>query len=346
VKIAVYTIALNEASYVHTWAASAADADYRLILDTGSTDDTVSLARAEGVDVYTAKIDPWRFDEARNEALDLLPTDIDLCIALDMDEVLLPGWREELEKLPPEVTRPRYEYTWSWNPDGTPGLTYHGDKIHARYKGYRWKHPVHEVLVSDQEIQGWCDLKIHHFPDPAKSRGQYFPMLELAVAEDPEDDRNAHYLAREYYYHGMYEKAAAEFKRHLSLPRAVWSSERAESMRYLATSEPWLAETWLLRSCAEDSSRREPWIGLAEHYLSQEDWPGCYHAATRALSITERPTTYINQAESWGWKPHDLAALAAHFLGMKQEAIRHGEAAVNLNPDDDRLNANLAFYTA
>ena len=29
-----------------------------------------------------------------------------------------------------------------------------------------------------------------------KSRGQYLPLLELSEEEDPEDDRNMHYLGR------------------------------------------------------------------------------------------------------------------------------------------------------
>jgi hypothetical protein len=41
-KIAVYTIALNESAHVERWANSAADADYRIVADTGSTDDTPS----------------------------------------------------------------------------------------------------------------------------------------------------------------------------------------------------------------------------------------------------------------------------------------------------------------
>ena len=39
-KIAVYTIALNEEKFVERWAESCKDADYRLILDNGSTDGT------------------------------------------------------------------------------------------------------------------------------------------------------------------------------------------------------------------------------------------------------------------------------------------------------------------
>ena len=191
-KIAVYTIAKNEEKFVERWFESAKEADSLRILDTGSTDNTVTVARDLGVDVRRWEFNPWRFDEARNMALSMVPEDVDMCIALDMDEVLVAGWRAYIEQAIAEgVTRPRYQYTWSWNGD-KPGLQYGGDKIHARH-GYRWKHPVHEVIVPDgEEKQGWYGLEIHHHPDQTKSRGQYFPLLELAVQEDPDDDRNAH----------------------------------------------------------------------------------------------------------------------------------------------------------
>ena len=45
-------------------------------------------------------------------------------------------------------------------------------------------------------------MQLDHHPDPSKSRGQYLPLLELSVQEDSEDDRNVHYLGREYMYRG------------------------------------------------------------------------------------------------------------------------------------------------
>lgn len=342
-RVAVYTIAKNEAQFVQRWADSCAEADYRLILDTGSTDDTVALAEAAGVTVKSSIIDPWRFDMARNLALSLVP-DVDYCIALDMDEVLVPGWRQHLEAV--SCTRPRYQYTWSWNPDGTPGLVYGGDKIHAR-QGYKWKHPVHEVLVTDGivETQEWIRLEIHHFPDHSKSRGQYFPLLRLAVEEDPDDDRNAYYFARELFFHGFYDEAREEFLRHLSLPRAKWEPERAASMRYLAKITGGdEGERWLLRAAGECPWRREAWVDLASHYYARRDWPSCYAAAVRALRITEKPLEYICEAFAWGAAPHDLAALSAYHLGLHDAAVRYGEAAVELEPNESRLRDNLDWY--
>lgn len=343
-KVAVYTIALNEAKFVERWFQSAKDADYLLIADTGSTDNTVEIARNLGIEVVQIEIKPWRFDKARNAALDALPDDIDYCIALDMDEILVEGWRPQLEQVPAGTTRPRYSYTWSWKDDGTPGLVYGGDKIHARH-GYRWKHPVHEVLMPQGvEIQNWIGLEIHHHPDHAKSRGQYFPLLKLAVEEDPDDDRNAFYYARELFFHGYRDEAIAEFKRHLSLRRATWRPERAASMRYLAKLEVDERESWLLRAIAEAPDRREAAIELADHYHQQQRWAECYALAKRALAITEKPLEYLCEEFAWGYLPHDLAALSAHFLGLRDQAVIHGRLAMDLNPDDQRLRNNLQHY--
>ena len=68
-KVAVYTIALNEEQFVERWVASAREADVILIADTGSTDKTVELAESLGVTVVSVNITPWRFDMARNAAL-------------------------------------------------------------------------------------------------------------------------------------------------------------------------------------------------------------------------------------------------------------------------------------
>lgn len=341
-KIAVYTIAKNEEQFVERWAESAKEADIRFILDTGSTDCTVDTARSLGVEVVVASISPWRFDDARNASLALLPADIDYCIALDMDEILVPGWREELEKA--TTTRPRYKYTWSWV-DGKPGLQYNGDKIHKR-QGYRWKHPVHEVLVTDRmdETQEVIGLEIHHYPDETKSRGQYFPLLELSTKEDPWDDRNAFYYGRELFFWGKYNEAAAELQRHLNLPKAVWPPERAASMRYLAKCLPDQARSWLEEAIAEAPGRREALVELAQYFYAREDWQNCYWRALDAIKIEEKPLDYLCEEFAWNDLPYDLAAISAYKLGFIKEAIKYGEKAFELNPTDERLATNLFFY--
>jgi glycosyltransferase involved in cell wall biosynthesis len=347
-KVAVYSIALNEEQFVQPWYESAKEADYLLIADTGSTDGTVALAKSLGIHVVDISIKPWRFDDARNASLACIPDDIDYCIALDLDEVLVPGWREQLNSVPTQTTRPRYKYTWNWKEDGTPGLQYGGDKIHSRH-GYRWKHPVHEVMITDRitEVQNWVGLEIHHHADSTKPRSQYLPLLEQSVKEDPSDDRNAFYYARELFFYGRFEESEQEFKRHLSLPKAVWKPERAASMRYIAKlqGDYQTAWDWFLKAHQEDPGRREPLVDAAKLLYENEAWTACLQAAEKAIAISEKPLDYLCEEFAWGSAPWDYAAIAAYRLGNFEKALTYGTKAVELNPNDPRLIANLAFYS-
>ena len=345
-KVAVYTIAKNEQQFVDRWWESAKDADYIYIADTGSTDLTRYKAFLKGIKVIDLKISPWRFDDARNAALAAIPLDADYCIALDMDEVLLPGWREELEKAHAEGwTRPRYKYTWSWKEDGTPGLEYGGDKIHAR-KGYRWKHPVHEVITpyAVTETQGWIGLEIHHYPDHTKSRSQYFDLLKLSVEEDPRDDRNAFYYARELFFNKMLKEATDEFKRYLDLPTARWGAERAAAYRYIAKCNPEFGDSYLAAAIREDSGRRESYVDMAMWQYSNENWEDCYKYANLALEIKTKPLDYLCEEFAWGALPYDLASISAWHLKEKEKAIEFIKEAIKIEPENKRLITNLSFF--
>jgi Flp pilus assembly protein TadD len=63
-----------------------------------------------------------------------------------------------------------------------------------------------------------------------------------------------------------------------------------------------------------------------------------------ALEIKDKELVYTCDPEVWGSKPYDLAAISAHNLGLKEEAVRYGQAAAELSPNDERLKNNLAFY--
>lgn len=335
-RIAVYAIAKNEAQHVERFLASIHEADYIVVADTGSTDNTVDLLRAGGAQVHSIAVNPWRFDTARNLSLDLVPHDADICFCLDLDEVAAPGWRQAIEAAwTPYATRLRYLFVWSHHDDGSADISFWASKIHSRH-GYRWRHPVHEVLTAEgADIPADCTLRVDHYPDAAKPRSSYLPLLEKAVEEDPDDDRNAFYLGREYVFHQMWSQAIQQLERHLALPAAQWPPERAASMSYLATALKELnrheeAITWLERACTEAPDQREPWVDLAQLCYESQLWEKGFFAARRALSITERPRTYLTHGYAWGHRPYDIAAVCAWNIGLTQTAFAYASAVGQL----------------
>ena len=352
IQICVYAICKNEARFARRWYSSMSEADAVYVLDTGSEDGSAELLTELGAVVQRQDVLPWRFDRARNLSLQLVPRSADICVCTDLDEVFCPGWRVALERAwTPETTQARYEYIWSFDAQGRDDVSFFAEKIHSR-QNYIWRGAVHEVPVCTTGVPRFTlarGVRLEHYPDAAKSRGQYLPLLEQAVQEEPENDRMVHYLGREYMFVGRWSESIRTLQRHLELPRATWRDERCASMRFIARC--WLhlqrrdeAEQWLLRACAEAPWLREPWVELAGFCTESGDAAGALFAALRALEISERPCSYITEGVCWGALPHDLAALAAWKLGLYDLAVREGEAALALSPEDGRLAENLRFY--
>lgn len=349
-KVAVYAIALNEQAFVERCMATAREADLVIVADTGSTDDTIDKLVREGAIVHPISIRPWRFDDARNAALALVPDDVDVCVAIDLDEVLTAGWRARLETEWGDANRGKYSYTWSHHPDGSPAVTYMYDRIHSRY-GYRWRHPCHETLYPDriEQVDAQLSLELHHWPDPTKPRSQYLELLEVAANEQPLDSRTAHYLGRELMFAQQWARAVDELRRHLELPTSTWAPERAASMRFVGRCLAQLGQhddalVWFRAATDTAPDTREPWVELAQACHDQQRWHECYSAAVFALKITVRPAIYINDARAWGEVPDDLASVAAWHLGLHHDAITHAEHALAIAPDNQRVADNLTLY--
>lgn len=320
-KIAVYTIALNEEKFVERWYESAKDADYLLIADTGSTDKTVRLAKKLGINVIKISIKPWRFDDARNAALASLPDDIDMCIALDMDEVLDEGWREALEKTTGTQIHYKYRYNWQ-NVDQTiPGLITSQAKVHARH-GYRWKYIVHEYIYADRNenhnIEISEDFGITHYPDEEKSRSQYDKMIKDALDEEPDSHRYQLYYAKSLVSTDP-EQAAKEFRKYIFMKDdGRLKTDICASYITLSLLEPRKAEKHL-HSALKTWYAREPLVSLAVYYFNKKKWRNSRKYCQKALQITQRTTDHGYLQFAWGYLPKNMLYVCNHNLKLKNK---------------------------
>lgn len=345
-KIVVYAISKNEEKFVNRWVSSMKEADAIYVLDTGSIDKTVQKLKENDVNVKVKKIVPWRFDVARNASLEIIPDEFDIYVCTDLDEVLLPGWRKKLEEnWKKDTTRAKYTYNWKLDND-KPIVSFYSDKIHIR-KNYKWTHPVHEVLQYDG-IENYIiidDLILNHYPDISKSRSSYLPLLELSVKEDPNDDRNMHYLGREYMYHEKWNECIETLIKHLKLPSALWKDERCASMRFIARSYKNLnrieeSRMWLKKAINEAPYLREPWVELGLLEYENNNYETAIFYVEEALKINTREKTYINEIFSWNETPYDLLSICYFNIGNFAKSLENINIALSINPNDERLISN------
>lgn len=203
-KICVYTICKNEEKNAFRWLQSAQEADAIYVSDTGSTDRTVEiLEQNPKVHLIHGKYtgENFRFDYARNEVLDMIPEDMNLCIMLDFDCIFNAGWRLLLEQYLEK------EYNWKDNLDNMVALLdckmldlneldkNEGLAMVRRFlgfsfiKGARYIRAVHEDLyipdtddISYLEIPESVCLMIHD-PDIGQNDRKLNQYLDLAVLD-------------------------------------------------------------------------------------------------------------------------------------------------------------------
>jgi hypothetical protein len=337
-KIAVYSIALNEEKHVARWAKACAGADGMFVLDTGSTDSTVDLLKKHAIHVNKASISPWRFDVARNASLALIPGDYDICVSVDMDEVPEPEFWNKLRK----QWKKGSNRGWIYMDTGTVWVS---DRIHARH-GFQWKYPIHEVpapSMGTEVVPCAIEATIRHQPDNTKSRAQYLTMLEQAVQDDPKDQRMLIYLAREYGFHKRYEDVIETVKK---LNQSGWDVERAAACRNAGDACTHMGRTeealgWYEGGAEVLPDEPESWVALAQYHYFQKNWQECYDASLKGLK-TLPAKHYLAQPNSM-FQLNDFASLSAWELGLKKEAITYANKAVSITRDQ-RILDNLAFY--
>ena len=343
--VAVYTIALNEAAHAERWANSAVGADYRIVADTGSTDNTVELLDRAGVTVHRIAVRPWRFDVARNTALALIPSDVEVCLSMDMDEFLEPGWRPKLEAAwTPETTALHCRLALRSSVDDPMPKTWPAKKFHARW-GYRFKRAVHEALffTNGQEVARDCpDLLVHHVQDRSKdTRAQYLPLLEVAYREDPDDSQICFWLGRDYMWANRLDEGVEVLQHYLALPSSTWREERAEAMRCLARMQPDDRMSWLDKARTEASHRREVWLDLAEEFHNREDWVNLFWACANGIERTHHTGSYLDDLHSWGSRLFELGAIACWRLDFMSRAFEWAQRALELEPANEHLKHTL-----
>lgn len=362
-KLAVYTICKNEIKFVDTFMRSVLEADYVVVLDTGSTDGCYEKLLEyqrkypEKVIVSQKVYDNFRFDVARNDNLDMCPDDTDIYISIDLDEVMTPaGWVNKIKEkwIPGHTQRASYLYTWSFTKSGKPGRIFWYNKAHN--KDWRWKHPVHELLAStitgSEHYDGSVSVRIdgimlEHHPDKTKSRGSYLSLLRLRKEENPDDSYGLIYLCHELHYRGLYEESIEELKGALEKFSDHYNEiEKGSCYLFMGDNYRCLNRETEAIECYKQAiniipSYREPYLNLAKVYLDLKQFETAKYTILESLQKSFRHYSWLERDTSWSWEPYDLLDLACYYSGDYTGAAAYAAKALDLEPGSKRLKENL-----
>lgn len=352
-KICVYCISKNESKFVNRFMDSLEEiSGHVYVLDTGSTDNTVELFKSRGANIVQKKYGEFKFDVARNDSLELVPDDYDICICLDIDEIIKKGFTEVINRIWTEnTTQIYYPFYCTVDENDNPKRQFINNKIHSR-KDFKWVYPIHEVLKYEGTNPNTIrtdEILVIHKPDQNKSRDFYMELLEKRVKEYPEDTRNTFLLSGEYRGRGMWIEAIKMCNQYLNISKPKASSEKIKVLCNLAQSYRAMelydeSILWASEALKEPEITREPYMQMIYTYYEGKKYEELIKVAKKALEIENYNTNVIDNVECWDGTIYDYLSIAYFNIQDYDNAIKYINLDIEKNPNIQRLKDNKKIF--
>ena len=328
--------------------------DHWILVDTGSTDGTMRVAR-ESLEGIPGELHerPWRdFGTNRTEAIALARGRADYLLLIDADEELTapPGFR--LPALTHDQVLARCRI-------GESDTTWYRPTLARAVIPWRYEGVLHEYLTADvPHTTGRVEeLLVRSYSDgarnadPTEKYRRDARLLKEALRGDPGNVRTAFYLAQSYRDAGDRARAHDAFARRAAMggwPEEAWYALYQVAVLKEKMQRPW-PETLAayLAAYQRRPSRAEPLYDLARHYRAADEFPLAELFARAALAVPSPSDILFVEASVYAWRAADELAVATYWLGKYAESAalsaRILESGAVPASHLDRVRSNLAF---
>lgn len=334
--------------------------DHWTIVDTGSTDATVAVARElfGGVPGQVIR-DEWRgYGPSRNVALEAARPHSEWLLTLDADDTVA----GELERhVPAGCDSVEAEYRFG-------PLHYWVTRMVRADAGWRWHGRAHEYLErTDGPVVPFRTARfvVHHHADGgnrATKLQRELDLLQADHAEHPADQRTLFYLARTHEDLGDPARAADWYRRRIAAggwEEESWYSTWRLGVCLLASGRVDEGCGTLWSSWGRRPWRAEPLWTLAEHYRSTDQWQLCAEVCRLArdrcgLGTDQSGNDYNGDrlfvhTDVYRWRMAYEESICSYYVGAHRRGLELTDellALRDLPPAIARsVRDNRRFYT-
>ncbi|MFD1707817.1 glycosyltransferase [Siminovitchia sediminis] len=347
VTISLCMIVKNEEDVLERCLNSVKDlVDEINIVDTGSTDKTVEIAKQ-----YTDRIFffQWtgKFKDARNESFKFATKDY--IFYLDADDVLLEEDRKKLkylkETLDSNVDSVSMFYNAGVDEYGNVTLRYRRNRLLKRTRNFQWKGDVHNYIeVSGHIINS--DIAITHLKNSHAVR------RNLSIYESKIKNGDV-FTTRDYFYYGNELRENGHFQDAIeSYNKAVerkdgWLEDkiyscvfRADCYRLLGDKEKERSSLFLALELAK-TPRPEICCRIGYNFQQGSDYYSAVFWYELATTLPDDPNKWSFTYPAYStWYPHQQLCVCYYHLQDFEKSYMHNEKAREFRPTDERILFN------
>jgi glycosyltransferase involved in cell wall biosynthesis/predicted SAM-dependent methyltransferase len=324
--------------------------DQIVVVDTGSADKTVEIAKSFGAEIHHFKwIDD--FSAARNFALSKVTTEF--WAWLDCDDVMAPEDRIRLLELKPrlgEADTYLMNYNYAQDEFGRPVTQFFRHRILRNDGKCKWREPIHEhigVLPNLRECV--TNITVTHkrtHEEAKKDAGRNIRILEKAYKADPENARLRYYFGKELWAENRFQEAIQVLEEHQK--KGDWHENMVNGAFFLALAyrsikDDEKAIEAALRGIGRDPRWAEFYSVIGQIHLDRGHWDKAKHWFEIAASSPIPKTYGTVLIDNYTWTPRDRLCKCEAELGNFRKSYEWNESALSYRPEDPRLRFNRVY---
>lgn len=329
--------------------------DELIIVDTGSTDKTVKIAKSLGARVEHFKwIDD--FSAARNYSFSFATKSWIMWV--DADDILYEGDAikfkqnvEQLIKSNPDMIGVNCPYIYSHESTGTgeiPNFKYHRLRIIKKDSGY-WVGRIHEYIKIDNSKTINDDrINFHHFREENKgtmNTARNLRILKKVVNEASEEElpRYLFYYGKECMYNNLYDEAIKSFLKYI--PLSNWIPEKHRAMYELAVCYDFQKDRpnaikYALKAIEIDENYVDPYILLGRLAYNDKRWKDAIKWMTAATLTSPARVLFFDYIPFQTYVPYDYMSIAYWNLKQYSEGYKCILKCLQYRPNEERYLYN------
>lgn len=323
--------------------------DEIIIVDTGSTDNTVEIAKEYSDKVFFFE---WidNFAAARNFSFS--KASMDYILWLDADDVLLPENSEKLyhlkHSLSPSIDAVSMQYHCDFDDYGNVALNVRRTRLVKKSKNYQWDGVVHENLLIKSSAFYDSDIVVTH----RKIKGTTNPYRNLKIYEKlllsgkEFTLRDTLHYAMELHQHKSYQKATEYYLKFLEM-NGITADDCVYVCSKLADCYYQLGDRKKERECIfrsfdYDSPRPEFCCRLGYTFLEKNQFSQAAFWYNLAIQLPQLNNNWVVQNQiSSTWLPHIQLGLCYYQMGEYEKSYYHNKTALSYRPNDQDIINNM-----
>ncbi len=320
--------------------------DEIIIVDTGSSDNTVEIAKK-----FTNKIYHFEwindFAAARNYSFGLASSDY--IMWLDADEVITRNNVNKLLKLKSNLTSDTYmlQNHISFDENNKPTYVYYRERILRNCNNAKWEGCIHECIAPFGVVTR-MPISIEHRPISVKDNNRNIKIFQLIMKSRSLTPREQYYYGRELFDHHRYRKAATELSKFLKKGDG-WIENNIDACYIMAICYMQLklyakAFNILTYSFRYDTPRANICCLIGDYFLLQKE----YHLSIYWYKLSISCQDVTNRGgfvakDYYSYYPYLQLCVAYYNIGDISNAKHYNELAAKVR-ESDVVKHNREFF--